>query len=59
MVSAETFAGLLIVVGLLCLGVALFLWLGLAATLGYAGAVLICLGYVLAWAERVRKGGRP
>ena len=56
MVSAETYAGLLIVTGLLVLGAALFLWLGVVATLGYAGTVLILLGAALA---TERKGAKP
>lgn len=56
MVATETYAGLLIVAGLLVLGVAMWLWLGLAATLGYAGTVLILLGAALA---TERKGAKP
>lgn len=56
MVSAETYAGLLIMTGLLVLGAALFLWLGIPATLAYAGTVLVLLGAALA---TDRKGAKP
>ena len=38
--------------GVLLLGAALYLWLGLAALLGYAGVVLLILGGAAAYKQR-------
>lgn len=51
--SRETwFADALILLGLVLLGVALWLWLGIAPTLGYAGVALLLIGLALALAAR-------
>lgn len=51
--SRETwFADALVLLGLVLLGVALWLWLGIAPTLGYAGVVLLLIGLALTLVSR-------
>ncbi len=49
----------LVVVGVLVVGVALWLGLGLPGVIGYIGALLVTIGVVLAWWQgRSRRAGR-
>lgn len=51
--SRETwFADALVLLGLVLLGVAIWLWLGVASVLGYAGVALLLIGLALALAAR-------
>lgn len=51
--SQETwFADALVLLGLVLLGVAIWLWLGVAPVLGYAGVALLLIGLALALAAR-------
>lgn len=49
--SRETFADALVLLGLVLLGVAIWLWLGVAPVLGYAGVALLLIGLALAARE--------
>lgn len=44
-------AEVLVIIGVLLVGAAVWLWAGVAAVLAYAGTVAIVLGLGLAWRE--------
>jgi uncharacterized membrane protein len=51
--SRETwFADALVLLGLVLLGVAIWLWLGVAPVVGYAGVAALLIGLALALAAR-------
>ena len=56
--SRETVGELVAVLGVVLLGCGVYLWLGLAATLGYAGAVLVVYGVGLALTTGQSEGSR-
>lgn len=57
MMSREGMGEGLVVVGAALAGYGVYLWMGLGAALGYAGAVLIVLGVMVATTSK-GKGGR-
>lgn len=56
--SREGMGELLALAGAVLLGCGVFLWLGLPATLGYAGAVLVVLGVMMALTTGRSEGSR-
>ena len=56
--SRERAGELVALVGALLLGGGVFLWLGLPATLGYAGTVLVLLGVMMALTTGTGGGSR-
>lgn len=56
--SRETVGELVAVLGAVLLGCGVFLWFGVAATLGYAGAVLVVLGVMMALTTGASEGSR-
>ncbi len=58
MMSREGVGEGLVVVGVVLAGYGVFLWLGLGAALGYAGAVLAVLGVMVATTTGKGQGGR-